>query len=254
MDYIIKIDNREKELIKIMENKGFDMILENLDLGDIQILDLTTKEIIIIIERKTLSDLSASIKDGRYKEQKERLKHSLKKNVRKIILIEGDDMTKFTLSEKTFQSIIINTLIRDNMHIHITKNKEETFEFIENIIYNLSKYYTDLKNEIILGTEKEFNNEFLSKTCKKENLTEELCFRNMLTQIPGVSANIANIYMEKYKTMENFIDQIKKESNGEKDKMIKLIGNEKYGTTMRRVGDKVSEKIILYLLNKNEIK
>ena len=42
----------------------------------------------------------------------------------------------------------------------------------------------------------------------------------MLTQIPGVSSNIANIYMEKYKNMENFIDQIKKESNGEKDKMI----------------------------------
>lgn len=252
MDYIIKFDNREKELIKILQNNGFDIILENLDLGDIQFLDLTTKEIFIIIERKTFSDLSASIKDGRYKEQKERLKYSLKKSVRKIILIEGDDITKFTLPEKTFQSIIINTMIRDNMHIHITKSKEETIEFIENIICNIAKYYNDIKNEIILGNEKEFTNEFSCKVAKKDNLTEEICFRNMLMQIPGVSVNIATVYVEKYKNMENFIYEIKKESNNEKIKMIKCIGNEKYGNSMRRVGDKVAEKIILYLLNRDE--
>jgi ERCC4-type nuclease len=77
-------------------------------------------EIIIIIERKTLNDLSASIKDGRYKEQKERLVHSLKSNVRKIMLIEGEKMSDFKLPAKTFDSVVVNTMLRDNIHIHIT--------------------------------------------------------------------------------------------------------------------------------------
>ena len=37
MDYIIKFDNREKDLIKILENKEYNVSLENLDLGDIQL-------------------------------------------------------------------------------------------------------------------------------------------------------------------------------------------------------------------------
>ena len=109
-----------------------------------------------------------------------------------------------------------------------------------------------MKKEIVNGESKIFNNEFNCKTSKKENLTINICFRNMLSQIPGVSTSMASVYVEKYKNMENFIYEIKKESNNEKIKMIKCIGNEKYGNSMRRVGDKVAEKIILYLLNRDE--
>ena len=254
MDYIIKFDNREKELIKILEEKGYDMILENLDIGDIQFLDLTTKNIIIVIERKTLSDLSSSIIDGRYKEQKERLIHSLKSNVRKIVLIEGTNIDNFTLSLKTLNSVIINTMIRDNIHIHISKNKEETIEFIENIILNIPKYYEDLKKEIVHGEVKTFNNEFNCKTSKKENLTINICFRNMLSQIPGVSTTMANIFVDKYKNMENFFSIIREQTNNDKTKIIKLLSEEKYGANNRRIGDKVGEKIynFLYGIENNE--
>ena len=119
MDYIIKFDNREKDLIKILEDKGYNVTLENLDLGDIQFVDLTTKEIIIIIERKTYADLSASIKDGRYKEQKERMIHSIKKSIRKIVLIEGENTSTFKLPINTLTGVIINTILRDNIHIKI---------------------------------------------------------------------------------------------------------------------------------------
>jgi len=249
MDYIIKFDNREKELIKILEEKGYSMILENLDIGDIQFLDLITKNIIIIIERKTLPDLSSSIKDGRYKEQKERLIHSLKKDVRKIVLIEGTNYDDFSLPLKTLNSVIINTMIRDNIHIHISKSKEDTIEFIENIILNMSKYYDDLKKEIVNGESKSFNNEFSCKTSKKENLTIDICFRNMLSQIPGVSTTMASVYVNKYKNMENFILNLKEEANNDKIKIIKLLSDEKYGTNNRRIGDKVGEKIYNFIFN-----
>jgi crossover junction endonuclease MUS81 len=247
MDYIIKFDNREKELIKILEEKGYSIQLENLDIGDIQFIDFTTKNIMIIIERKTLSDLSSSIKDGRYKEQKERMLHSMKSSVRKIVLIEGTDISNFSLPIKTYNSVIINTLIRDNIHIHVSNNKDESIEFIENIILNLPKYYDSLKKEIIDDETKIYNNEYNCKTSKKENLTIESCFINMLSQISGVSSTIASVFVKKYKNMANFICELKDKTNLDKIQIIKLLSEEKYGKSNRRVGEKVAEKIYNFL-------
>jgi crossover junction endonuclease MUS81 len=252
MNYIIKFDNREKELIKLLELKDYTYELENLDIGDIQFIDSETKDIIIIIERKTISDLGASIKDGRYKEQKERMLHSLKKNCRKIILIEGTDYSSFGLPISTMDTVIINTMLRDNMHIHITKNINETIEFIENIIVQLPKYYEDLQKEIILGEEKEYNAQYNCSTTKKENITKSICFRNMLAQIPGVSTSMANIYVEKYNNMENFIETLTELSNKNKHELILLLANEKFGKTSRKIGEKIGEKIFNNIFNENK--
>ena len=46
--------------------------IENLELGDINFV--YNGELILIIERKSLKDLISSVKDGRYKEQKARMK------------------------------------------------------------------------------------------------------------------------------------------------------------------------------------
>jgi len=250
MKYIIKFDNREKELIKLLISKGHELITENLDLGDIQFVDVDSKEIIIIIERKTLSDLSASLKDGRYKEQKERMIYSIKKSVRKIVLIEGTNYEDFTLPIYTLNSIIINTMIRDNIHIHLTKNIEETIKFIESINLNLEKYYEDLEQEIVYGKDKICNNEFSCKVVKKDNITEKICFRNMLTQIPGISTNMASIFSEKYNNMENFINELNRESLNDKSMIIKLLSDEKYGA--RRIGEKIAKKIVIFIFNNDE--
>ena len=251
MEYIIKFDNREKDLIKLFEIKEhkYNYTLENLDIGDIQFVDSKTNEILILIERKTLADLCASIKDGRYKEQKERMIHSIKRNIRKIILIEGTCMDQFTLPQSTYSSVIINTIIRDNIHIHICNNINETVQFIENIILQIPKYYSDLQNEIILEQPKTFQNEYNCSTTKKENITQKICFRNMLSQIPGISNSIASVFVEKYGNMENFINTVKTNGNNDKKSIIKLIGSEQHGKNNRKVGDKTGEKIYLFLFS-----
>ena len=74
----IKIDIREKKLIPLLKalnrdyNYNLEIIEERLDLGDIIVCDKDNNEL-LIIERKTLSDLAASIRDGRYMEQSFRL-------------------------------------------------------------------------------------------------------------------------------------------------------------------------------------
>ena len=60
---------KEKEIVKHYKaiSSNFTISYDNLDLGDmIYKLD---GNILVIIERKTVEDLSKSLKDGRYKEQ-----------------------------------------------------------------------------------------------------------------------------------------------------------------------------------------
>ena len=92
----IKIDVREIALIKILNAnlemisnyKDLKLVQEQLPLGDIIINDGLND--LVIIERKSLSDLAASIKDGRYEEQSYRLKNLWHHNHNIIYLIEGD--------------------------------------------------------------------------------------------------------------------------------------------------------------------
>ena len=71
----IEIDNREPSIIKeyfnSIDNKKVITKLKNLDQGDFIIKD-SNENILLIIERKTISDLLSSVKDSRYIEQSDR--------------------------------------------------------------------------------------------------------------------------------------------------------------------------------------
>jgi hypothetical protein len=79
---------RERDLIPLLEN----ITTRNLPVGDIWI-GLSGEDILpggLIIERKTVADLEASIKDGRYREQRLRLlTHCQETGARPLYIIEG---------------------------------------------------------------------------------------------------------------------------------------------------------------------
>ncbi len=83
------IDNREQHLMANLRDKSPDFYYEcaNLILGDIQVI--INDKLSYVIERKTYTDLLASITDGRYRDQAMRLSN-LSSDIRVIILIEGD--------------------------------------------------------------------------------------------------------------------------------------------------------------------
>ena len=74
------VDYREKKLIGLINSiktmnikfKPIEVIVENLPLSDVIIKDNKDNEK-LLIERKTINDLKASICDGRAREQKARL-------------------------------------------------------------------------------------------------------------------------------------------------------------------------------------
>jgi len=67
---MITIDTREHKLIELIKNTSSFTIpyeIKNLQLGDIIITPSKYPDKSLIIERKCMTDMIASIKDGRYK-------------------------------------------------------------------------------------------------------------------------------------------------------------------------------------------
>ena len=71
------------------EYKHIKLEVVNLELGDFIICDDLGREN-VIFERKSLSDLASSIKDGRYAEQSFRLNNYNFHNHNIVYIIEGD--------------------------------------------------------------------------------------------------------------------------------------------------------------------
>ena len=141
-----------------------------LDVGDFWIIS-PDERFLIIFERKTLEDWTASIKDGRYREQKVRLKAMQQKwiqdkNMTPIIiyLIEGrhlDDSHIFENNQllvinnsrsskiagipiSTLWSSYFNLLLRDNMKIITCRNTEYSILTILKMMESLAKHYQEI--------------------------------------------------------------------------------------------------------------
>jgi crossover junction endonuclease MUS81 len=245
----IKVDYREKELQDklsyyisfIPAFRNLKVISENLPIGDIIISN--NNEDVLIIERKSVSDLLSSIKDGRYEEQSYRLKGNPVHNHNVIYLVEGDinklnmNMFKDVKIEKlTFYSAIFSLNYYKGFSVIRSFSLDETALFICNSTVKLMKglttnrkgFYNNGTNMCQMPTpeietepgcemqsSKENNEEKIEQTekdyiglvkkVKKENITIENIDEIMLCQIPGVSSTTAISIIKEFKTLSNLI-------------------------------------------------
>ena len=240
----IRIDVREHELLSKCQNtvsavsnfKDLKFIVEQLPLGDIIIND--GQNDIIIIERKTLSDLAASIKDGRYEEQSYRLNGIPHHNHNIIYLIEGDfnrfNTFRERIDKQTLYSAMVSIHYYKGFSVMRSNSIEETALIVCNMAYKLNKDKTKMGyySNVLLNNEKEKeqstngdNNldttvsstpnqtnttsekDYCSvvKKVKKENVTPENIGEIMLCQIPGISSASALAILAEFKTLPNLI-------------------------------------------------
>jgi ERCC4-type nuclease len=240
---IIKIDTREQELLTKCQNtieyiskfKDIKLISETLPLGDIIINDGIND--CVIIERKTLSDLVASIKDGRYEEQSYRLNGLNHHNHNIIYLIEGDmfrfNAFKERIDKQTIYSAMFSINYFKGFSVMRTNNLEETATVVCNMAYKLvsglkagrTGFYNNIQpkniNETIIEdqnnnqddiketTEKDYCS--VIKKVKKENVTPENIGEIMLCQIPGVSSVSALAILAQFKTLPELIKCIQED-------------------------------------------
>jgi len=209
----IKIDTRESKLFNEINKKNIPenctVIKETMPLGDIIITNDDDLEI-LIIERKTLRDLAASIKDGRYTEQSFRLNNCNCHNHNIIYLIEGL-LTSFKeergIKKKTIRSAIFGLNFFKGFSVLNTPNINETAEFIIQMAEKLQKtskvgFYIDTSHNVTKYSD-------VIKKTKKGNITTENIGEIMLSQIPKVSSATAQIIMGKYKKISTLIGAIK---------------------------------------------
>jgi crossover junction endonuclease MUS81 len=207
------IDSREKNLLKIINDRDLDIYKDNiiihnkqLDIGDIQII---LDNNLFIFERKTINDLLASINDGRYREQKARLKSS---NARSITyIIEGDNITSSkNKNQKKLTSVYYNSIYRDGINVLFMKDVHDTATFL----LLLSTKMID-KPENYLGNieEKEYINVCKIKTEKKMNIDKDNCYLLQLCQIPSISKELAKKIKDIYPSLMILMTSLK--DNGE---------------------------------------
>jgi ERCC4-type nuclease len=243
---IIKIDTRESALLQQITNqlsfvpvfKSIEIKTETLPIADIIIND--GKEDILIIERKSINDLLASIKDGRYEEQSYRLNGLDHHNHNIIYLIEGDvnKINRFKSDNQVEKLTIYSAMLSLNYYKGFSVFRSFTLEESANIVCNMAyKIGKDLnkrphylnkevKSEIssvntIINESGELqdnysednqvsNKDYVSviKKVKKDNITPENIGEIMLCQIPGISSVTALAVMEKFKSIQNLIKEL----------------------------------------------
>jgi ERCC4-type nuclease len=275
---IVKIDNREHELIRLCKHfistgpmyKGLEIIVESLPLGDVILSDGNSEK--IIIERKSLGDLSSSIKDGRYEEQSYRLQGLSHHNHNIIYLIEGDinkmnafNSFKESMDKTTLYSAMVSLNYYKGFSVLRSMNIEESALMICNMAYKLNKspekagFYsnaplasnntttTEITPTVVtVVTDNDEPQSYCNviKKVKKENITPENIGEIMLCQIPGISSTSAVAIMKEFKTMQKLISTIQTNESCLKD--VSYINTK--GQT-RHINKTVIGNIIKYLKN-----
>lgn len=136
----IVVDVREHALIEKFQSIGTAISTEQLLLGDV-LLKSDDDDEILLFERKTLTDLLASIKDGRYEEQSHRLIHSSGMNPHNIIyVVEGVLMTlRAPADKKIVFSAMTSLSYFKGFSVFRTSTALETAELIAAMATKLGK-------------------------------------------------------------------------------------------------------------------
>ena len=245
MSIELVIDNREHHLIDALNSAKGDIkfVVEQMDIGDI--LFRKDGETVLIIERKTVDDLKASICDGRNREQKARLLGSGTPLNRIMYVIEGD-LTKTKISgipTVTLLGSIINTQLRDDIKVYKTSSLSETAVYIIKLLEKLEKdggeYFKEGPQTVQYAAS--------LKKSKKANMTPEVWFMCQLSQIPQVTDKVAEVIISKYPTLMTLLQEYQTTPEHLKEKLLSDLQYLLSTGKMRRVGDKISGRIYRFM-------
>ena len=227
----LKVDHREGKLKELF---GEEATYENLPHGDIQIL--LDGEVLFLFERKTTDDLMASIKDGRYKNQKSVLFQSGYKPSQIYYIIEGNiKLTTTAKGQKPLVGALINTMLRDKICTMITRSVDETHALISDILSRVKADPEKYKNSAA--------SEQIIVMTQTDKITPEICFRNQLCQIPSCSQKTAAAVIAGFPSMKDLILSLHEKTTDEQFKVISALKLD----SGRKMSSKAAENIVTYL-------
>eukprot|EP01133_Synstelium_polycarpum_P019008 gene19008-22753_t len=226
------VDNREVKSVnerdyiaKSLQENGVNAVVRKLELGDfvwMAVEEGTGEEWLVdfIVERKRIDDLSGSIIDGRYKEQKFRL---AKCGIRHIVyLVEGDanattqwGSVNYKLTADTLVSAMTVTSILSS---HLVGRKP-----------NIEYLYKGDEDDVIAKSLDDFN----KSNVKSRSL--KLCefFAGQLMQIAGCSAEKAHAIISVYSSPRALFNAYRGQSSTARDDLLKDL---RYGRQKKKLG------------------
>ena len=210
------LDHRERDLYKAIISlietdttfKDIKIEIENLELGDIIIRDVEGVDL-LIYERKTISDLASSIKDGRYSEQSYRLNALENHNHNIIYLIEGSVSKSYREKQMIYSAMFSVNYYKGFSTIR-SYNLDESAYIICNAILKIRKE----KDKKPFYNKKVFTEECVDsyssviKKKKNANITVDNFGEIVLCQIPSISDKTALLIMNEFKTIKNLIKKL----------------------------------------------
>ena len=224
------LDTRESELIKLLETQEC-MIVKQLPVADIWIGITTEGQVVegsLIIERKSIRDLEASILDGRYREQRSRILSYCQENKTQPLYILEGALSSNTgrLQKKAIMKFINRLIFHYQIPVVQTQSIVETAELIQALVEQWRDDPTSLQRttELVKVTDGIHIN-------KKVNAGDHRHFAiTVLAQCPGVSVKMAEVLVDTFKTLKGVMEASQKD-----------IENIKVGT--RRIGPAVSKRL-----------
>ncbi|XP_018328287.1 crossover junction endonuclease MUS81 isoform X1 [Agrilus planipennis] len=209
-----------------------------------------------IVERKRLDDLGSSIKDGRFHEQKFRLRRCGLGNV--IYLIESFGSTSHLgLPITSLYQAVANTLVQDEFSVKFTDGTSGSLQYLASMTKTLTKLF---KDKTLMSRPKEtvkeldinedliplmWFQEFHKCSHKRQDRTVTEMFICQLLQVKGISLDKALSIVERYPTPKHLKNAYEKCSYGER-----LLSTMQYGKLKKNMGLALSRTVYLLYTNK----
>uniref|UniRef100_G3Q4N8 Crossover junction endonuclease MUS81 n=1 Tax=Gasterosteus aculeatus aculeatus TaxID=481459 RepID=G3Q4N8_GASAC len=266
-------NHRKQELVKELQRNGVNFDVRKLNVGDFlwvarekvapvpgQLRAPPARELVLdyIIERKRMDDLCGSIIDGRFREQKFRMKRCGLR--RPCYLVEecGSAASHLSLPETTLQQAIVNTQVVDGFFVKRVQDVRESAAYLTVMTRYLIRLYQDralicrsreLEGDGGGGEEErgtpscslisfaEFNYGAIKNKCQ----TVREVFARQLMQVSGLSGDKAAAILEQYSTPHSLLTAYERcASDAQKEKLLSSV---RYGKLKRNLGPALSRTI-----------
>ncbi|KAI8066753.1 hypothetical protein BC940DRAFT_302209 [Gongronella butleri] len=242
----VKMKNNRDYIQQTLASKGVHVVTRAMDLGDVLWIAkhrATNEELFldIVVERKRLDDLLYSIKDGRYMEQKYRLKNS---SCRKVIYVieeyNKEALLKGSINAQTVRTSMASIQAVDNFYLKRTTSLDETIDYLvtttkmvqllykDKVLYeipprlvNKETYHhakTALNREPFLISYSMFN----QMNSKSGSTTLRDLQIRMLMTIRGISAEKAIALARHYPTPQSLLKKMNEVENAEEGKRVAI--------------------------------
>ena len=225
--------------------------------GETRETDKNEEVVSILFERKTCADLAASVKDGRYRDQKTRLLSNGTLARRVFYMLEGVPEMKEILSTKVpihgvkpsvLSGMMIHSMLRDGIHVICIKNTSETAAWIWSIALKCLANPEKISgghDQTTIALQSNDNMSSINylqnvKVKKIDNITPTSCYLMQLCQIPNISITTANGIVAKYPTMLVLLNALAELTDNEH--RVKCL------CELPMIGKKKAQTILMYLL------